>query len=579
MAALCFGLVALVPQVPAAAVEQRSRPAVRAADLVFIDGRIYTEDDRRPVVEAVVVGGGRILYAGSEAQARSLAGPHTRLIDLHGRTMLPGIADSHIHPALGEFVRRRLCNVRAYTMAEVRARIRECAQAAPPGDWVVVYGLDPTGNPAFGSLDRAQLDGLVPDRRLIVVSLDMHTVWVNSRSLAHLSIDRDTPDPPDGKIDRDPATREPTGALHDAAWSRLYLELLHASPYAASTRELIEKAMPYLNGLGITSILDAYVDDDTEAAYRQLDAEGKLPMRVSLAFVVTAANYRTEIPRIAAKRTHHSPHVRIDYLKLFADGNAEDHLANLLGENGERTAASRGYFTRRELEEIVRLAERHGLSIYVHSIGDGAARDTLDAIAAARAAAPCARCRHTLTHLQWIRPADIVRMKALGIVANVQEGWLSPRAFGGPPGYDYRKEQASVGFGPSLAGRMFPYRAIHEAGVPLAAGSDWYYTEENPWIDIEAGITSREPGVASSVPMLPDSTLDLATLLRARTRGAAYQMYQERDTGSIEAGKRADLVVIDRDIIHGPLEAIHSTRVLLTILDGRPVYGTFDALD
>ena len=230
------------------------------------------------------------------------------------------------------------------------------------------------------------------------------------------------------------------------------------------------------------------------------------------------------------------------------------------------------------MNEIVRLVERHGLSVYVHAIGDGATRQVLDAVALARKSGPCAHCRHTITHLQWVWPSDFPRFKALGVLANVQEGWLAPRSIGGAPGYDYAKAIAASPLGSEMGQRIYPFRQLHAAGARLAGGSDWFFTEENPWIDVEAGLTSRDPGAADSVPMVAAHTLDLATLLRARTIDAAYQLYEERSTGSIEVDKRADLVVLDQDVTAVATDRIHETKVLMTVFDGRPVFerpGTF----
>jgi hypothetical protein len=212
------------------------------------------------------------------------------------------------------------------------------------------------------------------------------------------------------------------------------------------------------------------------------------------------------------------------------------------------------------------------LSIYVHVIGDGAARQALDAIAAARQATPVTERRHTLTHLCWVADADLPRFKAMNVIANIQEGWLAPAAFGGPSGYDYARSTASGPIGPWLAGRLMPYRALRDAGARLASGSDWFYTEENPWFAMEAGMTSKDPGGANKQAMLPNYTLDFATLIAARTSGAAYQMYRENETGMIQVGKRADLIVVNQDPFALAPEELHKTQVLMTFLDGKTVY-------
>jgi predicted amidohydrolase YtcJ len=540
--------------------------SAKPADLVLRNGIVYTVNDRQLWAQAVAVKDDTIVLVGSNEQVDAFAGPRTRVVDLQGKMLLPGIIDSHIHTAKGEFFNRRLCNVRSFTVEEGYSKLAQCAKTAPPGDWVVGFGWYFTDDPKLGDVTLARLDAIVPTRKLAVISLDNHTVWVNSKLMKEFSITRDSPDPQGGRIVRDPQTHEPTGILQDAAGFRIINAIRTASTYAATATDLHRTAIPYLNSLGITSLLDASVDDDLEAGYRELDAAGTLTMRVSLAFKVFPDNYRTLIPQIAAKRRIKSNNIRVDFVKVFADGNLEDNLANMLREDG---GPGHGYYTHEQMNEVVHLAEKYGLSIYVHSIGDGAARQVLDAIAAARKVGPCPWCRHTITHLQWVSSSDIPRFKQLHVIANIQEGWLAPRSFGGPPGYDYVLATAAGPLGPKIAFRMYPFRQLREAGARLSAGSDWFFTDENPWDDIEAGTTSRDPGVLNQKPMLPDSALDLKTLVRARTIDAAYQMFNEKITGSIEVGKQADLVVIDQNIFAVPIERVHDTKVLMTFLAGR----------
>jgi predicted amidohydrolase YtcJ len=264
--------------------------------------------------------------------------------------------------------------------------------------------------------------------------------------------------------------------------------------------------------------------------------------------------------------------VRLDFIKAFGDGNDEVGLSSILNHDGPPETATPGYYTDAQMHELVALAEAARLSIYVHVIGDGAARQVLDAIASARQAAPDTERRHTLTHLCWVADADLPRFKALNVIANIQEGWLAPAAFGGPPGYDYARSTASGPIGPWLAGRLMPYRALRDAGARLASGSDWFYTEENPWITLEAGITSKDPGGSNQQAMLANYTLDVATLLAARTSGAAYQMYRENETGTLEVGKRGDFIVVNQDPFCIAPEDLHKTRVLMTFLDGILIY-------
>ncbi len=566
--------VAGVPGNPAVAAEPTLPQATHtAADLILTNGVVRTQVQSQPVAQAVAVSGGAIVYVGTQDGARAWRGPRTEVVDLQGRTVLPGLADTHVHPALGEFLNHRLCNVRAFSVEEGFAKLRHCAEIAPAGDWVVGYGWYDLDNAAFDGITRAQLDSLVPDRKLAVISKDLHTLWANSRTLQEFGIGHDTASPAGGEIVRDVSTGAPTGMLIDAASHAIADRIQHDSPYAASTADICRSAMAHLNSLGITSILDAFVDADAAEVYRALDAEGKLSMRVSLAVPVLPSNYRTEIPRIAANRAKwQSRHVHLDFVKVLADGNPEVGLSSLLNHDGPPETATPGYYTPQQMIELVALAEQAGLSVFVHVIGDGAAREALDAIAAARKATPATKRRHTLTHLVWVADSDLPRFKQLGVIANIQEGWLAPAAYGGPSGYDYARSTAAGPIGPWLAGRLMPYRPLKQAGARLAAGSDWFYTDENPWRAMQSGVTAKDPGSTSGQPMIPNHTLDLATLLRARTADAAYQMYLEDRTGTVTVGKRADLIVVDQDPLAAPIERLHATAVELTLFDGKVVY-------
>jgi predicted amidohydrolase YtcJ len=548
------------------------KPSARP-DLILIDGVIHTLNPAQPVIQAVAIAKGKIVYVGDDAGALALRSAAARVIDLHGMAALPGLADAHVHPALGEFLNYRLCNVRAFSLEEGFAKVRQCAAAAPPGDWVVGYGWYDLDNPEFDKVSRAQIDALVPTRKLAIISKDLHTVWANSKTLEEFGIGRDTQSPAGGEIMRDPVTGEATGELIDAAGMAIWDKVQHHSPYSVSTAELLKAAMSHLNGFGITSIVDAFADEDAASAYHSLDASGKLSARVTLASPVLPSNYRSQIAFIAAHRASwQSPRVRLEFVKVFGDGNDEVGLSSMLNHDGPPETAAPGYYTDAQMQELVGIAESAGLSIYVHVIGDGAVRQVLNAIALARNASPETERRHTLTHLCWVADTDLPRFKAMNVIANIQEGWLAPSAFGGPPGYDYARSTAAGSIGPWLAGRLLPYRALRDAGARLASGSDWFYTEENPWFAMEAGITSKDPGGANKQAMLPNYTLDIATLIAARTTGAAYQMYREHETGTIEVGKRGDLIVVNQDPFVVAPEDLHKTKVMMTFLDGAIIY-------
>ena len=413
--------------------ERHTQPksdAARAPDLVVLNAAVVTEDAQRPSAQALAVSGDHFVYVGADAGARALVGKGTRVIDLKGRSVLPGLIDSHIHPSLGEWYWKQLCQVGGYSTSEYYAKLAACVPA-PLGpisprdskheDWLVAFGWYSTDNPKVDEISLAKLDELVPDRKLVVISRDAHTFWLNSKALQACNITEKSVDPPGGKIGRDPKTGLPNGVLYDLA-ARPVWGALRNSPYAVDNLALYRRVVPRLNSLGVTAILDALTDDAMERAYHALDAQGGLTMHVSMAFRINPDDYRTEIPRIASKRASQTAHTSVDYVRMFGDGTLEDGLADMLQPYGLAQPSFDGYFTQEQMNEIVHLAEQNRISIMVHCIGDRCTSKVLNAVALARKTSPCDWCRHTITHLQWVAPSDMPRFKQLGVLANILEG-------------------------------------------------------------------------------------------------------------------------------------------------------------
>jgi predicted amidohydrolase YtcJ len=566
---ISFGAIATawLPSAPAAGAER--------ADLVVHHATVYTLDRQDQTAQAVAITKGTIVFVGSDEGAAAFIGKNTRVIDATGRTVMPGLADTHIHPALSEFYLRHLCDVRAFSLEEGKQRVRQCAKEAPPGEWVIGYGWYDVDAAGFDNLTNKDLDELVKERKLVIVAKDMHTMWLNSAAMREFNITRDRATKGGENFMTDPATGEPTGRIIDFAEAPVLQKIMHDSSYARKVTDLLQDAQKQLNAWGITTILDALVDEETLEAYHQLDAKKKLTMRVSVAPLVIPSNFRSAIPAIAAKRKDwQSEHVRLDFIKVVGDGNPEVGFTSFLNHGGTSAPASPGYYTDSEARELVSLAEANDLSIFVHIIGDGAARQMLDAVESARKGSPDTERRHTLTHLCWVDEADLPRFKQLHVLANIQEGWLAPRAFGGAPGYDYARASAQSNgqLGPWVAGRLFPYGPLVRAGAFIAGGTDWFYTDGRPWYAMEAGVTSKEPGGDSQVAMLPEHAIPLKELVISRTRNAAYQVYRENETGTLEPGKAADVIILDRDPLKQPIEKIHETQVLTTIFGGKVVW-------
>lgn len=552
-AALAFGLGPLI--LAAAACE---RPG---ADIVFRNGGVYTVDRERTWAQAVAVDGGAIVYVGTNAGVEDLIGPATEVIDLTGRMLLPGLHDSHTHPILGS-VLEQLCRLDDATTHEaVLAAVRECARTSSQS-WLLGFGWRSSIYLPEIDPPREDLDRIIPERPAVLVAKDMHTFWLNSRALAQAGISRDTLTPAGGEIVRDPSTGEPTGTLRDMALAAV-LEVM-PRPGLLETLRLLRATLHEMNRHGYTSLMEARLDGREMAwAYRLLELLGLLDARVSLAMLLDPDAANAQIEQFVDVRDRFSTS-RIDarVIKIFVDGGTAVRSAASAPYDGGRPSAA-PYIDADSLTRYVRAADSAGFAVHLHTLGDRATHIALDAIAAARYGAASHTNRHAITHLVYPDPRDVARLQELGVIANIAPYWAFPNEWSAsfPPAIGVRR-----------AAWMYPFRSLADAGVIITAGSDYPFTPLDPFLAIEVGITRRAPVGPPSEPLIADQGLTLEELLAAYTINAAYQLHQERLTGSIEVGKAADLIVLDRNLFEIPPSAISETTVLLTLLAGEKVY-------
>jgi predicted amidohydrolase YtcJ len=534
----------------------------RPVDLVLRGGAVYTVDSARSWASAVAVRGGRIVYVGGDTVPADLVGPGTEVVELAGAMVLPGFQDAHVHP-ISAGVELGECHLTELTTAAaVLDSIRSCAQARPEQSWVRGSGwqlpLFPGASPS-----RAQLDRVVPDIPAAFEAADGHSMWVNSRALALAGISRDTPDPPNGRIERDPRTREPSGTLRESAMDLVY-ELVPERT-GAKLRAGLERAQREANRFGITSVFAASEGEAELETYVTADRAGKLTLRVVVASSADEGEPDSIVARARARRSRYAtPHVRPMAVKLFQDGVIEARTAAMLAPYLDRQGdAGTPIYDQATLDRLAVELDREGFQIHVHAIGDRAIRMTLDAFQHARERNGARDARHAITHLQVIDPADIPRFRALGVVANFEALWAN--------GDEYLTELAEPGLGPGRSRWLYPIASVVRTGARVSGGSDWSVSSLNPLDAIEVGITHRDIG-ESGTPWNPEERVDLATMIALYTINAAYAMHQDAETGSIEAGKLADLVVLDRNLFDLPPDSIHTAKVTRTLLEGRTVY-------
>ena len=549
---------------------ERRAPVV-GADLILRGGAVYTMDPNRPWAEAVAIREGRIVFVGTIEGAQRFAGRGTRILDLPGKMVLPGFIDSHAHPLSGGLELGE-CNLYdAKTPAEVEGIIRAYAQAHPQLEWIRGNGWQlpvfPRANPT-----REQLDRAVPDRPAFFWAADGHSGWANSKALALAGITRDTRDPPNGRVERDPRTGEPSGTLREAAVGLVTAKL---PPYTREARiGAVRRALAEANRFGITAITDADAGEEHVLAYEAVDQDGGLTARVTLALHVDdQAPIAPQVAALTALRQQHERGGRLllGQAKLYADGVLESRTAALLAPYLDRPGdAGPLVYPPEELAARVAALDRAGFQIHIHAIGDRAIRVSLDALRHAAEANPPRERRPILAHIELFDPADLPRFRREGVIASAQPLWAQAD--------EYITDLTEPALGPARSRWLYPLGSLLASGAIVAGGSDWSVSSLNPLEGIQVALTRRAPEAPAGPAWLPQEQARLPEMLAAYTIGSAFAARLERETGSLEVGKLADVIVLDRNLFELAPTEIHKARVLLTLLGGRTVYRDSTAL-
>lgn len=540
----------------------------RRADTVFINGSVYTVDGRRGWASGVAIAGGRIVYVGTDQGARERAGEGTRIIDLGRRMMLPGFQDVHIHPISGG-IEAAACDLNDLdTLEEYLAAIERYAGENPDEEWILGGGWSMSVFGPGANASRELLDEIVPDRPVYLTSADGHSAWVNSKALEIAGITADTGNPADGVIDRGPQG-EPLGSLHEGA---MYLVSRHTPEVNLETRTAgLRYAVDMLNEYGITSIQDASVDRDSLETYRALDERGELTLRVVGAQWWDRQRGPEQIPELEElRREYDGGRIRAGTVKIMQDGVMENFTAVMLEPYLGTDTRGIPMVPPEALKRAVTELDARGFQVHFHAIGDGAIRQSLDAIEAALRANGDNDNRHHISHLEVIHPNDMPRFRRLGAVANFQPLWAYADS--------YITDLTIPFIGPERSRWLYPIASVHRRGGMIAFGSDWSVSTANPFHQIETAVTRMGAEGDTTEPFLPEQRIELPLALAAFTINAAYVNHSEADTGSIEAGKYADLIVLDRNLFDIPPEEISQTKVLLTMLEGEVVYGDLNTL-
>jgi hypothetical protein len=548
--------------------------AAPKADLVLKNAAVYTLDRARTWAEAVAIRGEKIVYVGGDKGAARHIGPRTRVVDLRGRMVLPGFQDAHVHP-LWAGIESQQCDINDLESKEAYLRVvKEYADRHPDRRWIRGGGWDMAVFPK-GIPHRADLDAVIADRPVFLVSKDGHSAWVNSKALEIAGITRDTPDPERGRIDRD-RDGEAVGSLQESAIDLVGKHVTRTTPEEA--RRGLRHALRKLNGLGITSFIEASVRlDDQDGfrmldTYRDLDRRGELSARVVTSLLLDPEKGEAQIPDfIRARKEYTRGRLRAHAVKIFQDGVIESKTAAVLepyrGRDGGHGMA---LVDPEELKRIVTRIDREGFQVHFHAIGDAAIRQALDAFEAARRANGARDSRHHVSHIELFHPDDIPRFRELGVVANFQPLWARADS--------YINELTLPILPPETHRWIYPIGSLVRSGAVVAFGSDWSVSSPNPLEQIEVAVRRADWTNAEDEAFLPDERIDLKDALAAFTINAAYVGFQDDRTGSIEPGKLADLVVLEKNLFAIDPSRISETRILLTLLGGKPVHGDLESL-
>jgi predicted amidohydrolase YtcJ len=536
-----------------------------APDLILFNADIRTMDPLQPRAEALAVRDGRLVAIGRNDEIRALANGRTRKIDADRRLVLPGFQDTHIHlqdSGTEFFTSANLEGCR--TVEQLQGGLRDFAAQRTHDLWVRGTGWY-AGVFGAHNLDRTVLDAAVPDRPVLTYASDGHNAAINSKACEAIGLDASVADPPNGKFVRD-AKGVPTGLIYEDAidWVRKRMPKLSLDAYFDGVRF----GQDLCSRHGITGVLDALVRERHMKVYCDLDRAGELKVRVrATAKVNPSESVADALGRLDALRCDfRTPMAQVHSAKFFLDGVLENRTAVMIEDYSDTEGGNAAlFFDEEHLKQLFIAFDAARYQLHIHVIGDGATRVALDDIEAARATNGVWPSLHQLAHVQVIDPADIPRLRTLGVVANIQPLWA-------------RCEPSVTEVALPLVGEkrgrwMYPWRTILDSGAPYAVSSDWGVSTLNPFAIMQVAMTRRPESEKSDYPaFVEEECLTVEQVIQGYTTRAAAAAWRAEETGSLTPGKFADVILLDRDIFAIDPYEIGETQVDLTLLGGRETY-------
>jgi predicted amidohydrolase YtcJ len=535
------------------------------AEILIVHAKVYTLDPAKPWAQAIAIRHGKIQAVGRDEEVERYRGIGTKFVDAGGKLVLPGFTDCHVHFIDGSLSLGQINLEGAKNVAEIQQRLREYAAQHPGKGWILGRGWNYA---MFGEAtlpDKKYLDELFPDRPVFLEGFDSHSYWVNSKALALAGITKETPNPVNSEIVRDPKTGEATGALKEDADG--LIRKVIPQPSHVEQLTALRAGLKWANRNGITRVHSAGWDFKILPLLDELRQEKQLSVRIHMA-------YRLDEYQLAAKDLENIETARKKYrdewidansVKFVLDGVVESHTAALLEPYSDDPSTKGALFWDAEkYKAAVAELDKRGVQMYTHAVGDGAVRTALDAYELAEKKNHTKDRRNRIEHIETITAADIPRFGTLGVIASMQPLHAYPDAD--------TLDVWAKNVGPDRASRAWVWNSIRETGGPYAFGSDWPIVTLNPWEGIQTAVTRQTAEGTPKEGFIPSQRLSVAQAVAGYTLGAAYAGRLEKTEGSIVEGKLADVIIVDRNIFEIEAHSIGDTKVVTTIVGGKIVY-------
>jgi predicted amidohydrolase YtcJ len=529
------------------------------ADVIFTNARVFTADPTQPVAQAVAIKGKNILYVGNDQGVKEWRGVGTRLINANSHTLMPGFIDSHFHMQHGSLALDEIHFENCSSYEDTAQAIKAFASDNPAAPWLTGFGLRYNLGPGLTPLTRQHLDAILPDRPVAITAYDGHTMWVNTIGLRVAGIFNGAECPPNSYVVLD-ENGEATGELKERA-SQHIANILPV-PDKSSKLRLLRKGFKLASQLGITSVHNMDGDAEQASLYAELEQAGYLTVRVYLPYSIRVD---TPLESIESEALPLKIHYQTEFLrggcvKLFMDGVIETYTGLLVDPYADNpSTCGDSNYSVEHFNRIILEADRLGLQIFVHSVGDGGVRRVLNAYALARQTNGVRDARHRVEHIEVIHPVDLPRFKALDVIASMQPLHAPPAVDDGDI-WQFRVGEARWPL-------SFAWTDIRQAGARLIFGSDWPVVTQNPLLGVHNTL-NRKPWAEG----MPHHHQNLADTLRSYTSDGAYAEFQEAIKGQIKVGFRADLVLLSEDIFTIPPEEMRNVHPLVTMMGGKITY-------